>query len=1436
MQKPLKHFLVVATILGILALIANVLVDNPYTHRVIRNALNRGIQDETNLIVDFKAIKASVVPPGVDLYGVQVAPKIASQEPLFTSAQVKVRISLWALVLGDIRIGLIEAQEPTVFWPPPWNFPGFLTRPQTAAQAAKEPLVWPPPFAMPVDRIILNQARLALSLPLKDTPPQPLSTLDATVEGLDLDVTWKNWEKIDAAFQVRSVNLALGGVSFLEETAVKAELSLRGTKLTLENLETDGERLQVKDGRGSMLIVRQPDQSAIERFVIETSAHVDADLSLLGSFLDLPDTHGRIKGQTSAAITIPVASRDEVAFKIKGEAEAQDAWFFNYRLFNSRVLFEVDPKAITFPNIDLVIDKTRYAQGEGILRFDENLSFEWNIKPERLRLFDLLNALGVDFREVDGALIAEDLKIIGRGDPFDMKVSAHAQFSDLVLPETPYNHRAFATPPQCRLDLHLMINEEQIYFDGTSGLCFQTKESISLSTPKAPLVAPPNATASSPVTVSGGVHFTKGMGLTVSSSALDFSLANHFATVPMTGKGQVTALIRGPFDHVEILSRVDTPHLELRGMPLGHVRGEALIDSERVLWKDVQITPPGASSTAYTGGSLDFDDALTLRTQLRAENLKRQDLEEIMHAAIPDLELSFGIDRLEADVEGPLLSPLAMTGRFVIDATQVMQGQETLADKIHATVRAKPTGISTEDLRVQLGSLAMAGKLRHKRARPFTLQDATSKTLYVSLGILPEDQIEATVLTTQEDRERLQGAKKTDPGRTDDLGHLPYIKDALAKAGIKGAVNLRAKIAGQLATQFQGTIDGGVTQFELLGSRLAPIGVNGFIKGGRLDLMLSHSGNALEGRLSMDFAHKEVPFEWFLSMHRLDLRALGSHYFYEDPRNYLYLTADWHMAGHLGDFWRSKGELEIKGIRGKYVRDLAAQTKTIMITQEKPVTLRFAKEGWSFDGGESLRLGGRYVNFGISMAPSTLPEHLGIQIDGTIDMAMAKDLSQDVDTSEGQVHVTALIGGPIQDPSLKIDLSDLKPTPFTAGSWRPVTFGLADMRPALRNIKLAAHYNKGRLAISSFLADKGSGTISASGSLGLTDEADEGSRLDVTLSDATLIYTVAFLKSFETQVSGNVSLSGRGFPYKISGGINVTKARSTKEVDIRNEIINVLRQKSFSAQVVQEKPSFLFDLKIGADQTIHIHNKNLQTVLSTNLSLQGSDIAPQLLGQVEVNKGRFIYKRDFQIQRGLVIFDDPVRPDPNLDILAASEVDNYRVYIAITGRASTPTVEFSIDPPSRESGAAISKLEILVLLSRGKLPEENRSLGQETQSAAASEAANLILGQFEEPVEKLFELSGQNVVRNVYIDTYPSPDGGPVPRLNLPLDLGEDFDIVLRADGKTNQVSTEYNVHDNINFSGVLENRRSDEKALQTRQQGVDFEAKVGLKFRFSFE
>ncbi len=1437
MEQKLKKLVIVLAVLGVFGFIANLLVDNPYTHRLFRKGINDVVRGSTHLLIDFKAIKVSVVPPGVDLYGVHVATDVEPNNPLVTASHASTRISLMSLILGEIKLGDIEMNDLTVVWPPPWNFAGFLKDEQPGPPKPEQPMTWPPAFDLPLRGVVLRNAKIYFEAPLNDGVPYKDEQFVMSLVGVDLDFDFDDWRDAELEMQVQSLNAAMGAASMLEDTAVDLGLELVGSNISITRLKLNGGRLKT-DGNAFVSIDTAGQDQHLTGLELSVHTAIDGDLSVLGSYLDLADTRGNVIGKADVKAVIPFDERPGT-FSVTGEGTIRDGYLDGFRLFNSNAAFVISETGIRFPNIDLIVDTAVVGQANGDISFTDTIDYRFNVRPTGLRLMDLLDALGVDFEYVDTAIHSPDLVISGKGDPFVLNVAATAGFSDINLPATPYDQSKFPRSPACRLAFQMAVTSSQLDFGGTRGHCFEPQSGSDPMPSAGRVDAPSGARAVSPIALRGQVFFDakKGLQLEVKSDALDAALGEYFAQVQLAGKGPVTASIHGPFDRVLIDNQFNLSQAAVLGIPIGRVAGIVTMDGDKILWKGVDVTFPQGGTISAPRGSLTLDDGLTIKTAVTAGGVSPQAFGAALKSVAPDVPLALGIDSLDAEVEGPLLFPLAWRGRIAARASQITYDGQVLIDSANAVLAGTAQGWQGEDIVASLGDLSIGAKFKHKRAKPFSLTEAQAAgedDPWTRAGLTPHDEIEvefATIAASNipEEKQRLATA--------DHLATLPFVGKTLAEIGLGGQISANGRLTGK-TNDVQGTFNASIVKPTVFGATLAPINVKGFVKGSHLDLVVDHSGSAFEGRLSLDLMKKNLPYEWFFAFNRMDLRALGTQYFYGDPRNYAYLTANWQMKGEFGDWWRSVGTLDIKDIRAKYVQDIGAQTKTMQIRQEQPVKVLFTKDGWRFDEDKDLYLSGRNLQLRISATGSKPPERLGIKLESIIDMAIMREFTQQVDTARGKLRVVAELPGSVDKPDLTVEVTDLKNSPFIAATWTPVTLGLADLRPAFTNVRMRVIYKDGRLVIDSLNADKGSGSLSASGALNLAEDAEEESRLDVNLKDTTVIYPVAFLKSFETQLSGNVSVSGKGKPYRISGDVVIDRARSTQEVNIGEEIINALRRQSFTASVIAEKPTVVFDLNISADESINIHNRNLQSVLSADLQIKGNDITPSVLGQVEVDKGKFIYKRDFQITRGLVTFDDPVKPDPSLDILAVSDVDAYRVYIAITGRASNPTVEFSVDPPTRETGAPISKLEILVLLSRGKLPEESRTIGQTTREAAASEAINLlIMGQFEEPVEKLFDMSGQNVVRNVYIDTYPDENGTPAPRLNLPLDLGEDFDVVFRAAQSTSEVSGEYDVHENITLSTTLEKKsEKGEGATEQSQTGAVDDTKFNLKFRFSFE
>ncbi|RYZ55585.1 MAG: hypothetical protein EOP07_13960, partial [Proteobacteria bacterium] len=117
MIQAFKKLVIFIGILFIIGYVGNLLVDNPYMHGVIRNAINSQLKDYTYLNVKFEAVGAKFFPPGVEVYGIEI--RDADSNELLRAAHLKGSVSLRALLFSRKQLFDLEINEPRVHLPLP---------------------------------------------------------------------------------------------------------------------------------------------------------------------------------------------------------------------------------------------------------------------------------------------------------------------------------------------------------------------------------------------------------------------------------------------------------------------------------------------------------------------------------------------------------------------------------------------------------------------------------------------------------------------------------------------------------------------------------------------------------------------------------------------------------------------------------------------------------------------------------------------------------------------------------------------------------------------------------------------------------------------------------------------------------------------------------------------------------------------------------------------------------------------------------------------------------------------------------------------------------------------------------------------------------------------------------------------------------------------
>jgi hypothetical protein len=1413
--RILRGIVVLCVMFGVIVFAANLVIDNPYTHSFARRLINKQIAKHISLRFNYQAVKIQLIPVEISLYGVEITESSDHSAKLLESSSVRVSLSLWSVIRGSPRLGIVEVSDLNLSWP---LHPALEAAFDQDGQSSDSELSWPLDKKIsPVEIISLRNVRLSAIVNADASDADQSPVLAAIVSGLNIRLNIADFRNIDVAAEASSVELKARKFYILDHDRVRVQANIYKSRLRKGSYQIEGRDLNVNGSLGG-IIHNIGETKVIDKISLESTADLKGDLGVLGRVLGIEETAGAVTAASQWSLSIPLAGTSEPEFKLNAKADAKSAKMFGFLINDANTDLEVDLDGINFKDTKISIDGQRVADLNGRLGFNKSIDFDFSGSVRDLDFRDLMRALKVDFQVFHASLNTKKLRVHGRGEPFELKVESFADFDDFHFPVVKENLKAKGQNPTCRSKLDLTVNTKQLSFGSDVLNCFIRRDPLSRDIGDG-VLPPLDAQHSSSLQLNGYISFDQGKGLDVGLKALDLNTAALAAWIgkDLKGNGPLALRIHGPYDKVRVDGETTIERFHFQDLHAESIRTKfSLSDGNLLGWEQFSAKQQQGEVLSESG-QLRLDQSLAIDVNTSIKDVDSQSVDAILKM-LSISQVNFGLSRAKGRIKGSLREPLRMIGNLDVELRDLSVNGDAYFDQISGSIDGQKNSFEFTNARITRKDLKSRGSIEINYGN----QPDRDGSIYALLGISKNDRITANFSVGSQ-------AESQKPGPSfDHLQILPFTKIYADTFHLSGQLFGNILVTGSFAAPL---IDWemNLNQARFLKSRIASIRSKGKIARSRLSTKVEHGNGSLIGTIDVDLSQASLPYSWDFKATRLDIRALGSNFFANDPRNYGYLSGQSKMQGHLSDWWRSKGNLIVNEFRLRFLRDTRTDVATIDLHNRKAIRMNLVDTGWEFAGDEDLILENPQMSLRLSTKGNRPPERLFLGFDGWFEVDAFRTLIPQLEMASGSVRFEGKLTGSIADPKLELRLREKGDT--------GLSLGIAAIRPAFTNISFDVMYKDGLMIVQSLTADKGKGRLNASGQLVLQSKRSEVSRIDLNFQNATFLSQVAVLKTFESELSGNVTVSGAKFPLLVAGDVKIARARSTRNFDLRDQIINTLKRKAFESEGVNisAKPTFEFDLRITAPESIAVYNRNIQADLSANLNLSGTDIVPIIGGQIEVARGAFAYKyrRDFRINQGIITFDDPIRPDPRLDILGVSETGGYRVFMAITGRASDPRIDLSIDPPTSDEGVPLTKVDILVLLSTGSLPEKQR-VDVATQDVAKAEAFNLLVGQFEEPVEKLFDMSGQTVVQQVFIDSYAGVDGTPTARLNLPLNLHQDWDVIFRVDNTSQKLTVGYRVDDKVSLSGNLD-RQSKENASRQTSRSDPTDTGVDLKFRFSY-
>ena len=253
-----------------------------------------------------------------------------------------------------------------------------------------------------------------------------------------------------------------------------------------------------------------------------------------------------------------------------------------------------------------------------------------------------------------------------------------------------------------------------------------------------------------------------------------------------------------------------------------------------------------------------------------------------------------------------------------------------------------------------------------------------------------------------------------------------------------------------------------------------------------------------------------------------------------------------------------------------------------------------------------------------------------------------------------------------------------------------LSYGNAEYGTRLTGMDLAGRFNGNRLQIEKLTAKAGSGSLSATGYVGLSADAGYPMDVAITLDQARLARSEALSATATGQLrltktagqtallSGQIRLPETRYRIVRQGAAEVPSLTGVRFKPLRNR-----------ARITGDEPAdpiasvfdlVRLDIDVRAPEKLYVSGMGLESEWRARFTVGGTSVAPTMAGNVMLIRGTLGFAgRSFELSEGAADFTGG-RIDPRLRIVASEDVEGILVNVTIGGRAMNPEIAFSSVP------------------------------------------------------------------------------------------------------------------------------------------------------------
>jgi translocation and assembly module TamB len=411
------------------------------------------------------------------------------------------------------------------------------------------------------------------------------------------------------------------------------------------------------------------------------------------------------------------------------------------------------------------------------------------------------------------------------------------------------------------------------------------------------------------------------------------------------------------------------------------------------------------------------------------------------------------------------------------------------------------------------------------------------------------------------------------------------------------------------------------------------------------------------------------------------------------------------LKGPLKDKTKLEAHLSIPVLEASYqTLKIAAASPIHADYSNSVVTLQPAEITGT---GTSLHVQGKFPTGGT--ATPTLAAN------GSVDMRILKIVFPDVQSS-GTLALDVRASGSAASPMIQGQLQI-----------KDVAMTTADAPLGVENLYGTVDITNDHVKLTKVTGHVGGGDVSMEGSIAYKPSL----QFNLALQGKSI--RLRYPDGLRSLLDANLAFTGTQDASMLSGRVLIESLSFTPDFDLAKF------GDQFSTGSTLSQPGFADTIKlaIGVQSQENLNATSSQITIAgrANLQVGGTGANPVITGRTTLSSGELFYRNvRYQLQKGVITFDNPNETHPVLNVSVTTTVEQYNLTLTLRGPLDKLTTSYVSDPP-------LATADVINLVARGKTTQESAAASESTDSMIASQAAS----QLSSSVQKLAGISSLQI-------------------------------------------------------------------------------------------